>query len=96
MGAGSASGGQGGRQPREAPARHASRQVRTDGRQPSRITVPLSSAAHRFAAGHRLRCPRSPGNGQPALDATAFTPTHITVRADSALSLPVRGGTVSP
>ncbi|MFF3859427.1 CocE/NonD family hydrolase [Streptomyces sp. NPDC002209] len=73
--------------------------LRTDGREPSQITVPMSSTAHRFAAGHRIRWQisggahpryaRNPGNGESAVDATTFTPVRITLHADSALLLPV-------
>ncbi|MFJ7158862.1 CocE/NonD family hydrolase [Streptomyces sp. NPDC101118] len=72
--------------------------LRTEGRQPSRTTVPMSATAHRFAVGHRIRWQisggahprytRNPGNGQPSLDATTLTPVHITLHADSALLLP--------
>ncbi|OKI86857.1 peptidase S15 [Streptomyces sp. CB02414] len=74
--------------------------VRTEGDEPSHVTVPMSSTAHRFAAGHRIRWQisggahpsyaRNPGTGQSALDATAFTPVRITLHTDSALLLPTR------
>ncbi|GAB2775223.1 CocE/NonD family hydrolase [Streptomyces chlorus] len=82
--------------------------LRTTGREPSRITVPMSSAAHRFAVGHRIRWqisggahPRyasSSGNGESPVDAATFTPVHITLHADSALMLGVRahGSRLSP
>jgi putative CocE/NonD family hydrolase len=64
---------------------------------PSRITVPMSSTAHRFAVGHRIRWQisggahpryaRNPGTGQSPVDATTFTPVRITLHADSALML---------
>ncbi|WP_234321337.1 CocE/NonD family hydrolase [Streptomyces katrae] len=73
--------------------------LRTVGQEPSQITVPMSSTAHRFAVGHRIRWQisggahpryaRNPGNGEPAVDATAFTPVRMTLHADSALMLPV-------
>ncbi|MER0240652.1 CocE/NonD family hydrolase [Streptomyces sp. HSW2009] len=72
--------------------------LRTTDETPSYVTVPMSSTAHRFATGHRIRWQlsaaahpryaRNPGTGQPRLDATAFTPVHITLHADSALLLP--------
>ncbi|MFH7596393.1 CocE/NonD family hydrolase [Streptomyces racemochromogenes] len=59
------------------------------------VTVPMSSTAHRFAAGHRIRWQisagahpryaRNPGTGRSPLDATEFTPVRITLHADSAL-----------
>ncbi|MFT2019986.1 CocE/NonD family hydrolase [Streptomyces sp. 796.1] len=72
--------------------------VRTTDQTPSYVTVPMSSTAHRFAAGHRIRWQlsgaahpryaRNPGTDQPRLDATTFTPVHITLHTDSALLLP--------
>lgn len=72
--------------------------LRTDGQEPSQITVPMSSTAHRFAVGHRIRWqisggahPRyavNPGTGESPVDATAFAPVRITLHADSALMLP--------
>ncbi|MFG2949470.1 CocE/NonD family hydrolase [Streptomyces adustus] len=69
--------------------------LRTDGADPSPITVPMGATAHRFAVGHRIRWQisggahpryaRGPGNGQSPVDATAFTPVRITLHADSAL-----------
>ncbi|MDK0523059.1 CocE/NonD family hydrolase [Streptomyces sp. ML-6] len=74
--------------------------LRTDGQEPSRITVPMSSTAHGFAVGHRMRWQisggahpryaRSPGTGESPVDATAFTPVRITVHTDSALMLPTQ------
>lgn len=71
--------------------------LRTEGREPSQITVPMSSTAHRFAVGHRIRWQisggahpryaRNPGTGESRVDATTFTPVHITLHADSALLL---------
>ncbi|MFJ7269457.1 CocE/NonD family hydrolase [Streptomyces sp. NPDC099050] len=71
--------------------------LRTDGREPSRISVPMGSTAHRFAVGHRVRWQisggahpryaRSPGTGESPLDATSFAPVRITLHADSALTL---------
>ncbi|MET8753905.1 CocE/NonD family hydrolase [Streptomyces sp. NPDC004667] len=65
---------------------------------PSSLTVPMSSTAHRFAVGHRVRWQisggahpryaRNPGTGESAVDATAFTPVRITLHTDSALLLP--------
>lgn len=73
--------------------------VRTHGQEPSRITVPMSSTAHRFAVGHRIRWQisggahpryaRDPGNGESPVDATTFTPVSVTLHADSALMLPI-------
>lgn len=72
--------------------------IRTAGHAPARITVEMSSAAHRFAVGHRIRWQisggahpryaRNPGTGQSPLDATTFTPAHITLHTDSTLTLP--------
>ncbi|MET7290122.1 CocE/NonD family hydrolase [Streptomyces sp. NPDC005573] len=77
--------------------------VRTTGDAPSRITVPMSSTAHRFAAGHRIRWQisggahprfaRNPGTGESPVDATVFTPVRITVHTDSVLLLPGSAGT---
>nr|WSX51267.1 CocE/NonD family hydrolase [Streptomyces sp. NBC_00974] len=71
--------------------------LRTDGQEPSRITVPMSSTAHRFAVGHRMRWQisggahpryaRNPGTGESPVDATTFAPVRITLHADSALVL---------
>ncbi|WP_442818535.1 CocE/NonD family hydrolase [Streptomyces sp. NBC_01320] len=73
-------------------------QLRTVEEAPSMVTVPMSSTAHRFAAGHRIRWQisggahpryaRSPGTGESSVDATDFTPVRITLHADSALMLP--------
>jgi putative CocE/NonD family hydrolase len=70
-------------------------QLRTAEQAPSRITVPMSSTAHRFAVGHRIRWQisggahpryaRNPGTGESPVDATTFTPVRITLHADSAL-----------
>ncbi|MBA2810610.1 CocE/NonD family hydrolase [Streptomyces sp. KM273126] len=72
--------------------------VRTDGQTSSEVTVPMSATAHRFAAGHRIRWQisggahpryaRNPGTGESRVDAVDFTPVHITVHGDSALTLP--------
>ncbi|MEW2414642.1 CocE/NonD family hydrolase [Streptomyces sp. NPDC046866] len=72
--------------------------LRTDRQEPSRITVPMSSTAHRFAAGHRIRWQisggahpryaRNPGTGESPVDATDHVPVRITLHADSALLLP--------
>ncbi|MFJ9566104.1 CocE/NonD family hydrolase [Streptomyces fuscichromogenes] len=72
--------------------------LRTAGQAPSQVTVAMSSTAHRFSAGHRIRWQisagahpryaRNPGTGASPLDATAFTPVRITLHADSALVLP--------
>lgn len=66
-------------------------------RTPSQVTVPMSTTAHRFAVGHRIRWQvsggahprfaRNPGTGEPRVDATTFTPVRITVHSDSALLL---------
>ncbi|MFJ1735770.1 CocE/NonD family hydrolase [Streptomyces sp. NPDC088254] len=80
--------------------------LRTDGQEPSAITVPMSSTAHRFAAGHRIRWQisggahpryaRNPGNGESPVDATTFMPVRITLHSDSALMLPMRAHTSGP
>ncbi|MFE0874528.1 CocE/NonD family hydrolase [Streptomyces smyrnaeus] len=72
--------------------------VRTTGRTPAAVTVPMSSTAHRFAAGHRIRWQisggahprfaRNPGTGEPALEATELSPVRITLHTDSVLLLP--------
>ncbi|MPY55758.1 CocE/NonD family hydrolase [Streptomyces spongiae] len=72
--------------------------VRTSGQAPSEVTVEMSSTAHRFAVGHRIRWqisggahPRyasNPGTGQSRVEAVDFTPVHITLHGDSALLLP--------
>ncbi|GGW74734.1 hydrolase [Streptomyces lucensis JCM 4490] len=68
---------------------------------PSEITVPMSSTAHRFAVGRRIRWQisggahpryaRGSGTGEPTVDATTLTPVRITVHTDSALMLPLGG-----
>ncbi|MFF8729430.1 CocE/NonD family hydrolase [Streptomyces sp. NPDC015171] len=74
--------------------------LRTTGQTPSQIGVPMSATAHRFPVGHRIRWQisagahpryaRNPGTGEPPVDATTFTPAHITLHTDSALTLPTR------
>lgn len=71
--------------------------LRTDEGVPSSVTVPMSSTAHRFAVGHRMRWQisggahpryaRNPGTGESSADATTFTPVRITLHTDSALVL---------
>ncbi|MEW2349266.1 CocE/NonD family hydrolase [Streptomyces sp. NPDC006684] len=71
--------------------------LRTTGRAPTRVTVPMSSTAHRFATGHRVRWQLSggahprfapgPGTGEPPAEATVFTPVRVTLHAESALLL---------
>ncbi|MFD8818399.1 CocE/NonD family hydrolase C-terminal non-catalytic domain-containing protein [Streptomyces sp. NPDC059627] len=56
---------------------------------PSKVTVPMSFTAYRFAAGHRIRWQisggahpryaRSPGTGKSSVDAEEFTPVRITL-----------------
>ncbi|WAP59807.1 CocE/NonD family hydrolase [Streptomyces sp. S465] len=65
---------------------------------PLEVTVPMSSTAHRFAPGHRVRLQisagahprfaRNTGSGEPALEATTLTPVRVTVHGGSALELP--------
>ena len=72
--------------------------LETVGQAPSEVTVPMSSTAHRFPAGHRVRWQisggahpryaRNPGTGEPPVDATGFAPTRITLHTGSALLLP--------
>ncbi|MDT0461489.1 CocE/NonD family hydrolase [Streptomyces gibsoniae] len=72
--------------------------VRTTVETPSRVTVPMSASAHRFAVGHRIRWQlsggahprfvRGTGTGESPVDATTFVPVRITLHADSALTLP--------
>ncbi|MEV5434519.1 CocE/NonD family hydrolase [Streptomyces sp. NPDC052682] len=74
--------------------------VRTTGQAAARITVPMSSTAHRFAAGHRIRWQisggahpryaRGSGSGEAPLDATTYLPVRITLHTDSSLRLPYR------
>ncbi|MFE3599404.1 CocE/NonD family hydrolase [Streptomyces sp. NPDC059142] len=76
--------------------------LRTTGQAPSRLTVRMGSTAHRFAAGHRIRWQlsggahpryaRSPGTGEPPVEATAFTPVRLTLHTDSALVLDAGAG----
>ncbi len=76
----------------------------------STITVPMSSTAYRFAAGHRLRLQisggahprfaRNTGTGEPPATATRLVPVDIQIihAADRpcALSLPVAAGARPP
>lgn len=72
--------------------------VRTVGQTPSEVTVPMSSTAHRFAAGHRMRWQisggahprfaRNPGTGESSVDAEEYAPVRITLHTGSALVLP--------
>ncbi|WP_443067440.1 CocE/NonD family hydrolase [Streptomyces sp. NBC_01426] len=72
-------------------------QLRTEGQEPSQVTVEMSSTAHRFEVGHRIRWQisggahpryaRNPGTGESPVDATTFRPVRITLHADSALML---------
>ncbi|MEU7134983.1 CocE/NonD family hydrolase [Streptomyces sp. NPDC046261] len=76
--------------------------LRTADQAPSEVTVPMSSTAHRFAAGHRIRLqispgahPRyasNPGTGEPSAEATSFVPVRITLHAGSVLTLPGEAG----
>ncbi|RLV04390.1 peptidase S15 [Streptomyces griseocarneus] len=76
-------------------------QVRTSGDEPSGVTMPMGSTAHRFPAGHRIRWQisggahpryaRNPGTGEARIDAVDHVPVRITVHADSALLLPETG-----
>ncbi|MGK5731407.1 CocE/NonD family hydrolase [Streptomyces sp. URMC 124] len=69
------------------------------------VTVPMSSTAHRFAAGHRIRLQisggahprfaRNPGTGMPRAEATGLVPVRITLHTGSALDLPQAAGVVS-
>ncbi len=70
------------------------------------VTVPMSAAAHRFAAGHRLRLQvsggahprfaRNTGSGEPPATATRLVPVDVQIRHEAAdpcvLSLPVCSG----
>ncbi|MGW5477433.1 CocE/NonD family hydrolase [Streptomyces sp. NPDC004008] len=72
--------------------------IRTTAETPSRVTVPMSATAHRFAVGHRIRWQisggahprfvRGTGTGESPVDATTFVPVRITLHADSVLTLP--------
>ncbi|MFI2195041.1 CocE/NonD family hydrolase [Streptomyces coeruleorubidus] len=76
--------------------------LRTADQAPSHVTVPMSTTAHRFPVGHRIRWQisggahpryaRSPGTGESPMDATTFTPVRITLHTDSALVLPHGSG----
>ncbi|WSQ15362.1 CocE/NonD family hydrolase [Streptomyces sp. NBC_01231] len=80
-------------------------QLTTVGQTPSEVTVPMSSTAYRFAAGHRIRWQisggahpryaRNPGTGESSVDAETFTPVRITLHTGSALMLP-RGAQAEP
>ncbi|WP_190111360.1 CocE/NonD family hydrolase [Streptomyces cinnamoneus] len=80
--------------------------LRAPGQAPTTVRVPMSSTAHRFAAGHRIRWQisggahpryaRNPGTGESAVDATDFAPVRITLHADSALTLPGGAGARAP
>lgn len=71
--------------------------LRTTGHAPSQVTVPMSSTAHRFDVGHRIRWQisggahpryaRNSGTGESPLDAITSTPVCITLHTDSALML---------
>ena len=80
--------------------------LRLDGTRPadadgwSEIEVPMSSTAHRFAAGHRLRVQvsggahprgaRSTGTAEPIATATSLVPVDIEINhVTTVLSLPV-------
>lgn len=72
--------------------------LQTTGQTPSEVTVPMSSTAHRFAAGHRIRLQisggahpryaRNPGTGEPLPEATSLQAVRITLHTGSALMLP--------
>ncbi|MET9761548.1 CocE/NonD family hydrolase [Streptomyces sp. NPDC006372] len=76
-------------------------QLETVGEAPSEVTVPMSSTAHRFPAGHRIRWQisggahpryaRNPGTGESPLDAVGLEPTRITLHSGCALLLPHDG-----
>jgi putative CocE/NonD family hydrolase len=73
-------------------------QLETAGQVPSEVTVPMSSTAYRFPAGHRIRWQisggahpryaRNPGTGKSRVDAVDFTPIRITLHGGSVLMLP--------
>ncbi len=81
-------------------------QVRTEGQQPSHRTVPMSSTAHRFDVGHRIRWQlsggahprfaRHPGTAESPVDAADFVPVRLTLHADSALTLGAGGEVPGP
>lgn len=81
-------------------------QLRTVEQEPSMVTVPMGSTAHRFAAGHRIRWQisagahpryaRNPGTGESSVDATDFTPVRLTLHTDSALMIPGSNQAVQP
>ncbi|MEE1753142.1 CocE/NonD family hydrolase [Streptomyces sp. SP18CS02] len=79
---------------------------RTTGQGPSEVTVSMSSTAHRFAAGHRLRLQisagahprfaRNSGTAEPSVEATTLVPVRVTLHAGSALSVPPEPGAHGP
>lgn len=76
--------------------------LRTAEQAPSQVTVPMSSTAHRFPVGHRIRWQisagaypryaRNPGTGESPVDATTFKPVRITLHTHSTLVLPSSSG----
>ncbi|XCM83609.1 CocE/NonD family hydrolase [Kitasatospora sp. HUAS MG31] len=66
---------------------------------PATVTVAMSSTAHRFPAGHRIRLQisggahprfaRHTGTGEPAATTTRLAPVRISLHHPSALALPV-------
>lgn len=68
--------------------------LRPAGQEPSHVTVPMSSTAHRIrwqiSAGAHPCYARNPGTGESPVDATTFVtfvPVRITLHADSVLRL---------
>ncbi|MEU4212400.1 CocE/NonD family hydrolase [Streptomyces sp. NPDC026206] len=80
--------------------------LRTAGQAASEVSVPMSSTAHRFATGHRIRLQisggahpryaRNPGTGEMPADATGLMPVRITLHTGSALALPRQAQVRSP
>ncbi|MGI5426528.1 CocE/NonD family hydrolase [Streptomyces sp. CA-179760] len=78
--------------------------VEAVGEEPSEVTVPMSSTAYRFPAGHRIRWQlsggahpryaRNPGTGKSGAEAVDFAATGITLHDGSVLELPGGSRTV--
>ncbi|MGX7758288.1 CocE/NonD family hydrolase [Streptomyces angustmyceticus] len=70
-----------------------------DGSAPAEVTVAMSSTAHRFPAGHRIRLQvsggahprfaRHTGTGEPPATATRLRPAEVSLQHPSRLVLPV-------
>ncbi|MGA5499321.1 CocE/NonD family hydrolase [Streptomyces cinereoruber] len=75
------------------------RRLKPDEKDPTTVTVALSSTAYRFPAGHRIRLQisggahprfaRNTGTGEPTATATRLSPIRISLHHPSALVLPI-------